>query len=319
MRPDKGPPRCRCQSKSDPWTFSSRLSHPVVNHHREVQTMSDSGNTPSLDRRTFVTAATGYALAVTPVTAWAISTPAAGLATADVTIPVKGGNMPAYVAHPQGKGPFPVVMVIQEIFGLHEYIKDVCRRLASAGYYAIAPSLYFRHGDATKIADFKQILKDIVSKVSQAEVFGDLDHLMTWLKGQPQARVERTAITGFCWGGNVVWTYCAQRPQLKAGVAWYGRLTGEPKADVKHPIDLAASLKVPVLGLYGDKDSGIPVGDVEKMRLALAKGASGSKIIVYPGAEHAFHADYRPSYQEQAAKAGWSELLGWFATHGMKG
>jgi carboxymethylenebutenolidase len=270
----------------------------------------------NLSRRAFV-AATGYALAVSPVTAWAIETPATGLDVADVTIPVGKDRMPGYAAWPKKAGAHPVVIVVQEIFGLHAYIKDVCRRLAAEGYYAVAPSLYFRKGDATKIESINKLLTGIVSKVAQPQVMGDLDATMAWLGEQKAADAQRVAITGFCWGGNVVWTYSAHNPRIKAGVAWYGKLTGDPAPSTKYPIELAPGLTVPVLGLYGEKDKGIPLEGIEAMRKALAKGASGSKIIVYPGAEHGFHADYRPSYDEKAAKAGWAEMLAWFKQHGV--
>lgn len=274
-----------------------------------------------LSRRAAVSKGVGYALAVSPITAFAASTSVAGLDASDVLIPTGSGGkeaMPAYVARPQGTAPHSCVIVIQEIFGLHEYIRDVCRRLAHAGYLAVAPSLYFRQGDATKISDIQEILKTIVSKVPQAQVLGDLDALVAWLGKDPRAKVDNLGITGFCWGGTMTWLYAAHNPKVKAGVAWYGRLMSEVTPNQpRWPLDIAASLTVPVLGLYGEKDHGIPLSDVEKMRAALQKGKTPSKIIIYNGADHGFHADYRPTFNAQAAAAGWQEMLGWFKAHGV--
>lgn len=270
------------------------------------------------DRRTFVTTATGYALAVSPVTAWAITTPTTDLVTADVVIPVGKESMPGYVARPKKGGPAPCVLVVHEIFGVHEYIKDVCRRLAAEGYYAVAPSLYFRHGDATKIDSIDKLRSEIVSKAKIDQVLSDLDATASWAATQKEANAEKLGLTGFCWGGNVTWMYAAQNSKLKAGVAWYGRLSGDTSpTQTKFPLDVAPDLKVPVLGLYGEKDKGIPLDQVEKMRTLLSKGKSGSKIIVYDGADHGFHADYRPSYNEKAAKAAWGEMLAWFKKNGV--
>lgn len=275
----------------------------------------------AVNRRDFVTTATGYALAVSPVTAWAITTPPTDLVTSDVTIPTGSGakeSMPAYVARPKAAGPHPVVIVVHEIFGLHEYVRDVCRRLALAGYYAISPYLYFRYGDATKIADIPKLRAEIVSKVRQQDVLGDLDRTVQWLGQDKAAKTSAMAITGFCWGGTVVWMYTSHNPSLKAGVAWYGRLTGEKSDTVpRYPLDIAESLKTPVLGLYGGKDQGIPLDQVESMKQGLAKGKSGSRIVVYNDADHGFHADYRPTYNEKAAKDGWQAMLGWLKEHGV--
>ena len=270
--------------------------------------------TDMISRRTLLNAGVaGYALAVSPVSAWAITTPSANLITADITIPVGKEKMPAFTAAPKGKGPFPCVIVVQEIFGIHEYIRDVCRRLASEGYFAIAPSLYFRQGDATKYTDIKKLIAELVSKVPQAQVLGDLDETVKWLGGQKQVNAKRLGITGYCWGGNVTWMFSAHNPAIRAGVAWYGRVDGERNPlQPKFPLDIAGQLKTPVLGLYGEKDQGIPIADIEKIRKELAKGTSKSQINVYAGAEHGFHADYRPSYQEKAAKEGWTALLAWF-------
>ncbi len=273
-----------------------------------------------MSRRSFmISTGAGYALAVLPTTTWAIGTPSDKVGTAEVVIPTKDKLMPAYFARPQEAGSYPCVIVVHEIFGVHEYIKDVCRRFALAGYNAIAPYLYFREGDVTKIPDIKKIIADIVSKVPQKQVMSDLDATVSWLKGQKGTNISHMGITGFCWGGNVVWMYAAHNPKLKAGVAWYGKLSGEAtQVQPLFPLDIAAKLTVPVLGLYGEKDESIPLKDVEKMRTLLDKGKSGSKIIVYKEAGHAFHADYRPSYNKKAAEEGWAEALQWFKAHGLK-
>jgi len=270
-----------------------------------------------LTRRTFVASA-GYALAVLPITAWAVETPTTGLETLDTTVTSGKDKLPVYIARPKGAGPFPTVIVIHEIFGVHAYIKDVCRRLANAGYAAVAPDLFFRYGDATKISDIDKLRAEIVSKAAQSEVLGDLDALVAWFGNDKVYDTKRLGITGFCWGGNVTWMYAERNPAIKAGGAWYGRLSGDktPKQPL-FPMDGAVQLKVPVLGLYGDKDKGIPLDQVEAMRKELSKGKSGSKINVYKDSEHAFHADYRPSYNEKTAKEGWEDLLKWFKEHGL--
>lgn len=272
-----------------------------------------------MDRRTFVTTATGYALAVSPITALAITTPGDDLEQGDAAIPSGKDTLPAFFARPKKGGPLPVVIVVHEIFGVHEYIKDVCRRLAKEGIFAVAPDLFSRYGDATKVPDIDKLRATIVGKVKQKDVMDDLDATLAWVAKQKDVKADAAGITGFCWGGNVVWMYAAHHPRLKAGVAWYGRLVGDASPDnPKFPVDIAESLKVPVLGLYGGKDKGIGLDTVEKMRTGLAKGTSGSKIIVYPEAEHGFHADYRPSYNEKAAKEAWAEALAWFKANGVK-
>ncbi len=268
-----------------------------------------------MTRRGFVSAAvlaTGYALAVSPATAEAISTDTAGLVAGAVSIPVAGGNpMPAYAAMPAGKGPFPTMLVVQEIFGVHEHIRDVCRRLAKLGYLAVAPELYFRQGDPSVVPDIPTLISTLVSKVPDAQVLGDLDATAAWAaanNGDP----ARLGITGFCWGGRIVWLYAAHNPRLKAGVAWYGKLAGEASATTpKHPIDIAAELKAPVLGLYGGADQGIPLDTVERMKAAVKLARVPVEIVVYPDTPHAFHADYRPSYRAEAAKDGWKRLVAW--------
>jgi len=282
--------------------------------------MSPKSSSPraNVTRRQVVTAlATGFALAVRPVTADTIITDTEGLLAGEVRIPTEDGVIPAYRAAPAQGGPFPAVLVVQEIFGVHEHIKDICRRLAKRGYLAVAPELYARQGDVSTIADFKEIIAKVVSKVPDAQVLADLDATAAWAAasgGDPR----RLAITGFCWGGRIVWLYAAHNPALKAGVAWYGRLES-PKDDLHptNPIDLAAELKAPVLGLYGGADQGIPNEQVAAMNEKLEAAGTPSKIILYPDAPHGFHADYRPSYREQPAQDGWQKLLDWFAKHGV--
>jgi carboxymethylenebutenolidase len=274
---------------------------------------------PHLTRREAVSLlASGFALAVQPVSAETITTDTTGLLAGEVRIPTPDGEIPAYRAQPAAGGPFPIVLVVQEIFGVHEHIKDICRRLAKLGYLAVAPELFFRQGDVSGITDFKEIIASVVSKVPDAQVLADLDAAATWAAtagGDP----KRLAITGFCWGGRIVWLYAAHRADLGAGVAWYGRLTSA-KSDLQpaHPIDVAAQLKAPVLGLYGGADQGIPNDTVDAMRTAIAAAGGASEIVLYPDTPHAFFADYRPSYRRQQAEAGWKRLLDWFEKHGVK-
>lgn len=262
----------------------------------------------------------GYAAAAAPVMAQtAIQTPAQGLVAGMVQIDVSGFQMPAYRAAPAGRGNLPVVLVVQEIFGVHEYIADVCRRLAHAGYLAIAPALYARQGDPAQYSEVARLLSELVAKVPDAQVLGDLDATVRWA-GAHGGDLARVGITGFCWGGRITWLYAAHGP-VKAGVAWYGRLAGEASAlTPRHPLDVAAALKAPVLGLYGEKDSGIPLDTVDKMKEALRKGsaaAQASEFVVYPDAPHAFHADYRPSFRKEAAEDGWKRALAWLRQHGV--
>jgi carboxymethylenebutenolidase len=270
-------------------------------------------------RREFVvtTLAAGFALAVQPVQAETITTDAKGLEAGEVKVAVADGTIPAYRAMPAGSGPFPVVLVVQEIFGVHEHIKDVCRRLAKLGYLAVAPALYARQGDVSGLTDFQEIFK-IVSKVPDSQVMADLDATVAFAKATGKADVARLGITGFCWGGRIVWLYAAHNPALKAGVAWYGRLVGDStELQPKYPIDLAGSLKAPVLGLYGEADQGIPVASVEKMRAALNAAGKTAEIVLYPDTPHAFYADYRPSYRKDQADDGWKRLQAWFKTYGV--
>lgn len=273
-----------------------------------------------LGRREFVAtlAATGFALAVQPVHATTvISTDTKGLDAGEDRIKVGNVELPVYSARPTGGAKLPTVLVVQEIFGVHEHIRDVCRRLAKAGYLAIAPELYFRQGDPTKVDNVGAIIAGIVSKVPDAQVMEDLDTCAAWATGQG-GDPERLAITGFCWGGRIAWLYAARNPKLKAAVAWYGRLDGAPsELTPQHPIDVVAGLHAPVLGLYGGKDQGIPLEDVEAMRAALKAAGKAGEIVVYPEAPHAFHADYRPSFRPTEAADGWQRLLDWFRRNGV--
>jgi len=280
--------------------------------------LSLSGAKPSWSRRDFVVTslASGFALAVHPVRAQTmIVTDTQGLSAGEVKIAVKGGDMPAYYAQPASGGPFPVVLVVQEIFGVHEHIRDVCRRLAKTGYMAVAAELYARQGDVSKMSDIKEILSSVVSKVPDAQVMADLDATAAWAKGR-NGDTNRLAVTGFCWGGRVIWLYAAHNQQVKAGVAWYGRVLG-PTNDMtpSHPIDVVARINAPVLGLYGGADAGIPNDTVEKMRAALKDAGKRSEIHLYPDTPHAFHADYRPSYRKEQAVDGWNRLQAWFKKH----
>jgi carboxymethylenebutenolidase len=263
------------------------------------------------------TLSVGFAAAVEPVTAQTLTTDTTGLDAGEVKIPTADGEIPAYRAMPTAKGPHAVVLVVQEIFGVHEHIKDVCRRFAKQGYCAIAPELYARQGDVSKYTDYRDIMSNVVSKVPDAQVMADLDATVRWAGGHG-GDAKRVAVTGFCWGGRIVWLYAAHSNDLKAGVAWYGRIDGtRNELQPKYPIDVAAKLKAPVLGLYGGKDDGIPMADVEKMQAALAGAKSPSKIVVFPDAPHGFNADYRPSYRPETAKEAWQQCLAWFKSHGV--
>jgi carboxymethylenebutenolidase len=273
----------------------------------------------SFDRRSFLVTSlgAGFALAMQPVMAQTvIQTDTAGLLAGEVKVPVKDGEMVAYRATPAGKNKPPVVLVVSEIFGVHEYIKDTCRRLAKAGYFAVAPELFARQGDPRKYTSIAELQANITSKTPDAQVMSDLDASVAWAAKQG-GDSDRLAITGFCWGGRVTWLYCAHNPQVKAGVAWYGRLTGAVNDFTpRHPLNIAGELKAPVLGLYGGIDTGIPLDQVEQMEAALKEGSKAarlSQIEVYDQAPHAFHADYRPSYRKEDAEDGWQRMLAWFA------
>lgn len=275
----------------------------------------------TLTRRGFIVTslAGGFTLAAGPVMAQtAIHTDSTGLVAGEVKIPVADGEMPAYRAAPAGKTNLPVILVIQEVFGVHEYIKDVCRRFAKAGYLAIAPELYARQGDPSKYKETAKLMSEVVSKVPDSQVLSDLDATVRWA-GANSGSKTRIGINGFCWGGRIVWLYAAHNPSVKAGAAWYGRLVGS--TDPLHPtnpVDVGAKLHGPVLGLYGGQDAGIPLTSINTMKDVLAKGSAAAKasaFVVYREASHAFHADYRPSYRQAAAQDGWKQALDWFGKH----
>jgi carboxymethylenebutenolidase len=279
-----------------------------------------------LDRRGFLagSAAAGFAVSVAPtgdLLAQTITTPTTGLRQGEVLIPTRDGRaMTAYFAMPANARVAPTVLVVQEIFGLHEHIHDVCRRFAREGYFAIAPDLFFRFGDAKTWPSAAVILSDLVPKVTDAQVMSDLDATTEYAHLNGGDR-DRLGITGFCWGGRITWLYAAHQPAVKAGVAWYGRLTGPTNpATPFHPWDVAVNLKGPVLGLYGSADTGIPLDTVDGMKTRLAAGNPNSKsseFVVYPDAPHAFHADYRPSYRKPAAEDGWKRANAWFRRYGL--
>jgi len=274
-------------------------------------------------RRTALKAAlgVGYAAAAMPIMAQtAIKTPTDGLTAGDVMIDVNGFKMPAYRAAPAGKTGLPVVLVLSEIFGVHEYIADTARRFARAGYLAIAPELFVRQGDAQSYGEMAKLIAEVISRVPDAQVMGDLDATVKWAAANG-GDTGRLGVTGFCWGGRQTWLYAAHNPGVKAAVAWYGRLVG-PASDLnpKHPVDVAAAVHGPVLGLYGGADTGIPLDTIDKMKSVLAAGntaAKASTFVVYPDAPHAFHADYRPSFRKDAAEDGWKRATAWFQQHGV--
>jgi len=271
------------------------------------------------DRRNFIVTSlgAGFALAVQPISAQTITTDTNGITAGEVKVPVKDGDIPAYRAMPATGTHFSTVIVVEEVFGVHEHIKDLCRRLAKVGYFAIAPELYSRLGDVTKLSDIQQILA-VVNKAPDAQTMSDLDATVAYAKSTGKADASKLAITGFCRGGRTVWLYAEHNPGLKAAVAWYGPLGGQT-SDVmpKNPLDMVSELKAPVLGLYGGKDQGIPQSDLEKMRAALKSAGKTGEIVVYPDAEHGFNADYRPSYNKAAAEDGWKRMLAWFKQHGV--
>ena len=292
--------------------------------NESMENHSESG----VSRRTLLKAgvatslSAGFALAVQPVSAETIHTDDKGLKTGAFTYKGPDGfNVPAYFARPlrasTKPNKYPAVIVVQEIFGVHEHIKDVCRRFAKKGYYAVAPELYARQGDVSQMANINDIITKVVAKVPDAQVMGDLDALYARLRGTSgEIQGDKIAITGFCWGGRIVWLYAAHNPKLKAGAAWYGQLTQGFAQGAKNPIDIAPTLKVPVIGFYGGQDQGISQTSIEQMRAALKANKTDTKIIVYPDAGHGFNADYRPSYNEKDAKDAFAKLLAWFKAHG---
>ncbi|CAO95278.1 Putative carboxymethylenebutenolidase [Erwinia tasmaniensis Et1/99] len=260
----------------------------------------------------------GFAPAALPAAATMITTQSADILSGETSIPTQGENMPAFHAKPRhAQGPLPVVLVVQEIFGVHEHIRDICRRLALEGYLAVAPELYFRQGDPADYRDIPTLLEELVSKVPDSQVLADLDHVANWAS-RHGGDMRRLAMTGFCWGGRIAWLYAAHNPQLKVAVAWYGKLVGEKTMkQQKHPVDIAVDLNAPVLGLYGGKDDSIPLDSIETMRHALRAANANAEIVVYPDAGHAFNADYRPGYDAEAAQDGWQRMLAWFRQYGV--
>ncbi|AZY49772.1 dienelactone hydrolase family protein [Bordetella avium] len=259
-----------------------------------------------------------YAAAAGTPASTTVHTSAEGLIHGDFQLPVPGGTQEAYYAAPEGLKGAPLVLVVQEIFGVHEHIKDICRRLAHAGYFAVASNLYQRQGDASRYTDIGKLIADIVAKVPDEQVYGDLDAAVAWA-GAQGADASRLGITGFCWGGRATWMYAAHNPKVRAGVAWYGKLASGHGPLIKSlPLDIAAELHGPVLGLYGAQDQSIPLEDVRAMEAKLAAGsdaARASRFVVYPDSGHAFLADYRPSYNAVDAKDGWERMLGWFGRY----
>ena len=292
-----------------------------TNWIQDTQALLNSKNESAPTRRLALQTALGlgYAASAMPLIAQtAIQTSSEGLIEGEVTIDVNGFKMPAYRSAPKGKTDLPVVLVISEIFGVHEYIADVTRRFAKAGYLAIAPELFVRQGDPSMYGEIAKLQAEIISKVPDAQVMADLDATMNWAS-KNGGNANRAAITGFCWGGRITWLYAEHNPKIKAGVAWYGRMEGQTNANnPKHAVDLAATLKAPVLGLYGSADTGIPVTSVNNMKEALAlaaakgnKAAKASEFVLYPDAPHAFHADYRASFRAAPAADGWSRAVAW--------
>ena len=273
-----------------------------------------------LSRRGFVMTSlmTGLTLAVAPVEAGVIHTDAEGIEAGEVAIPTGDGPMPGYRAVPTGTGPFPVILVVEEIFGVHEYIKDICRRLAKLGYCAVAPELYARQGDLSTMTDVKQIIAEVISKTPDAQWIADLDAAAAYAGSSAKGDLGRLGAMGWCRGGRAVWLYDAHRTDLKAAVAWYGPVGGERTAiQPRTAGDVAGELHAPLLGLYGAADTGIPVPAVEEARDRAKAAGKSVEIVVFPDAPHGFHADYRPSYREAAAVEGWARALAFLKAHGV--
>src|SRR3989454_8644388 len=285
----------------------------MIERERNIEQVLGLIRTTEVTRRGFMmtTLAVGFALAVRPASAETTVTDAEGLTVGEFKIPTSDGDIPAYRAMPSQGRSFPVVVVVQEIFGVHEHIKDVCRRLAKLGYLAVAPELYARQGDVSKLSEVNDIVTKVVSKVPDAQVMADLDATVVWTKSSRNGNIEKLGVTGFCWGGRIVWLYAAHNPRVKAAVAWYGRLVGKPSdLQPKHPIDVAASLKVPVLGLYGGDDQGIPPDTVEQMRAAVKATGDPAKIVVYPNTPHGLHPHYPARYRKEEAGGGGERVAG---------
>jgi len=294
------------------------------NHSAGTTALSDLESllprNPAENRRDFLVSklAVGFALAVRPIGAQTITTDTVGLTAGEVKIPTADGQIPGYRACPSKGRAFPIVLVVQEIFGVHEHIKDLCRRLAKAGYCAVAPELYARQGDVSKIENVQEIIAKVVSKVQDVQVMSDLDYTAAWAVKSSKGSASRVAVTGFCWGGRIAWLYAAQNPKLKAAAAWYGQIEGNrTPLTPKFPLDYAGALKCPVIGFYGGKDTGISQESIEKMRTSLKVVNDPSEIDVYPEAQHGFNADYRPSYSKADAEDAWKKMLAWFKRNGV--
>lgn len=258
----------------------------------------------------------GLTLATTRVEAQVIHTDGAGLDAGEVSIPTTDGNLPGYLAKPQGAGPFPIVLVNEEIFGVHDYIKDVCRRFAKLGYVAVAPEIYARVGDLSKMTDAGQIFSQVIVKAPDAQMLSDLDSAVAFAAGKG-GDANRLAVTGFCRGGRTTWMFAAHSPTVKAAVAWYGPVTGTPSAiQPTNPIDIAADIRCPLLGLYGGQDTGIKQVDVQAAAAKARAAGKTVEIVIYPDAPHGFHADYRPSFKAADAADGWVRLQAWFKKYG---
>jgi carboxymethylenebutenolidase len=296
---------------------SAAVGASTASAHDEINSLVPKN---PLNRRGFIVTSlgAGFAASVLPISAQTITTAADGLVVGEVKVPTKDGDMVAYRAMPATGTGFPVVLVVQEIFGVHEHIKDVCRRFAKLGYFAISGELYARQGDVSKITEIPKIVSDVVSKVPDAQVMADLDACVAYAKASGKANADKLAVTGFCWGGRITWLYAAHNQAVKAGGAWYGRLVGATNPlQPKNPIDLVAQINAPVLGLYGGADGGIPNDTVEQMRTALKAAGKKSEIILFPDMPHGFNADYRPTYRKAAADEAMTKLAAWFKANGV--
>ncbi len=280
--------------------------------HSQLKSLRGDGK--PIDRRGFLKTSlgAGFALAVRPVSAQAITTPADGLVAGEVKVPTRDGAMPAYRAMPATGTAFPTILVVQEIFGVHEWVKDIVRRIAKLGYYAIAPDLYARLGDATTEPDIDTLIRKYVSQTPTAQVMADLDRTVAYARSTRTADTTRLGITGFCWGGGMTWAYAAHNPRLKAAVVWYGEVAEGNAPSDKAPLQMVSSIRAPVLGLYGADDAGIPVEGLDRMRAAMQAAGKKVDIVVYPDTAHGFNADYRPTYRKAAAEDGWRRMTAWF-------
>lgn len=296
---------------------ASESSSPHANAQSEINALVPAHN---VSRRGFIVTSLGarFAASVLPVSAQTVTTAADGLVVGEVKVPTKDCDMVAYRAMPATGTGFPVVLVVQEIFGVHEHIKDVCRRFAKLGYFTISAELYARQGDVSKMTEIPKIVSEVVSKVPDAQVMNDLDACVAYAKASGKANADKLAVTGFCWGGRIVWLYAAHNQAVKAGGAWYGRVVSAVNPlQPKNPIDVVAKINAPVLGLYGGADSGIANDTVEQMRAALKEAGKKSDIILFPDTPRGFYADYRPTYRKATADEAWGKLVAWFKANGV--